>query len=205
MLLLLKMMMLLLLMMFVCFREFKGVVVLVSHDQNLLQRACHQVKLSPCSFFFGILSISYFVLLLSQPEPASARLSPDFTFFFLPEIPIVSKTCSPFFSLFLPFHVSSFCASVFLHYAPFRLYIFCPRCCLTVEMIPNTTCNHPQVWVCQGGTVRVEQGGVQEYRRRVEKAFTLSGWNIIRVKTLSEPGKENPVRNLLGTFHTLWG
>lgn len=32
-----------------------------------------------------------------------------------------------------------------------------------------------QVWVCQGGTVKVEQGGVQEYRRRVEKAFTQSG------------------------------
>ena len=32
-----------------------------------------------------------------------------------------------------------------------------------------------QVWVCQGGGVKVEQGGVQEYRRRVEKAFTSSG------------------------------
>ena len=29
-----------------------------------------------------------------------------------------------------------------------------------------------QVWVCQGGTVKVEQGGVQEYRRRVVKAFS---------------------------------
>ena len=34
---------LLLMMMISAFREFKGGVVLVSHDQNLLQRVCHQV------------------------------------------------------------------------------------------------------------------------------------------------------------------
>ena len=33
-------------MMMLIFREFKGGVVLVSHDQNLLQSVCHQVALS---------------------------------------------------------------------------------------------------------------------------------------------------------------
>ena len=32
--------------MILIFREFKGGVVLVSHDQNLLQSVCHQVALS---------------------------------------------------------------------------------------------------------------------------------------------------------------
>ena len=36
---------LLLMMMMSAFREFKGGVVLVSHDQNLLQRVCHQVTI----------------------------------------------------------------------------------------------------------------------------------------------------------------
>ena len=31
-----------------------------------------------------------------------------------------------------------------------------------------------QVWVCQGGTVKVAQGGVQEYKRKVEKAFAAT-------------------------------
>ena len=33
-------------MMMLILREFKGGVVLVSHDQNLLQSVCHQVALS---------------------------------------------------------------------------------------------------------------------------------------------------------------
>ena len=31
-----------------------------------------------------------------------------------------------------------------------------------------------QVWVCQGGTVKVAQGGVHEYKRKVEKAFAAT-------------------------------
>ena len=33
---------------------------------------------------------------------------------------------------------------------------------------------YAQVWVCQGGTVKVAQGGVHEYKRKVEKAFAAT-------------------------------
>ena len=83
-------------------REFKGGVVLVSHDQNLLQSVCHQVSFS----------------LPFQQKP-----------------------------IFLGF------------------FLFSPAAELDITA---------QVWVCQGGTVKVAQGGVHEYKRKVEKAFAAT-------------------------------
>ena len=83
-------------------REFKGGVVLVSHDQNLLQSVCHQVSFS------------------------------------------------------LPFQQKPVFVGIFL---------FSPAVDITA---------YAQVWVCQGGTVKVAQGGVHEYKRKVEKAFAAT-------------------------------
>ena len=51
----------------------------------------------------------------------------------------------------------------------FLLSFFVPA----VDARYNCT-THAQVWVCQGGTVKVAQGGVHEYKRKVEKAFAVT-------------------------------
>ena len=86
-------------------REFKGGVVLVSHDQNLLQSVCHQVSIS------------------------------------------------------LPFQQKLLVVV--------GIFLISPAAVLDITA-------YAQVWVCQGGTFKVAQGGVHEYKRKVEKAFAAT-------------------------------
>ena len=52
---------------------------------------------------------------------------------------------------------------------PFLLSFFVPAVDARYNCITRA-----QVWVCQGGTVKVAQGGVHEYKRKVEKAFAAT-------------------------------
>ena len=74
-----------------------------------------------------------------------------------------ASECLPPGLFFSPFSTKT---NLWWNFSSF-LPIFIPAAVLDITA-------YAQVWVCQGGTVKVAQGGVHEYKRKVEKAFAAT-------------------------------